>query len=159
MGHNIAGVISAGEFSGLNEYETNAVKLARGYSLVFMDHHYTEHWAHKLGVVGRLELPSVMKDPMLLPYERVIVELLRRTCTADTFAIVWTEYFGGVGDQRGAAYKGTMLLESDGTINGALQRLGVFRGEHQDEFDVLGLQHIRSNPYKTSEAWTKYGAT
>ena len=73
------------------------------------------------------------------------------------FAIVWTEYFGGVGDQRAAAYRGESLLECDGTINSALRRLGVERGQHHDEFAALGLQHIRSIPVAVTRLWADYG--
>ncbi|MFK8002866.1 MAG: hypothetical protein AB8H86_25080 [Polyangiales bacterium] len=155
MSHNISGVVSAGRFCGLAEYDTAAHELRGGYKLIFMDHHYTEYWAKKLSIAGSLELPASM-DPILLPYDRVIAELLKRTTHTPRFAIVWTEYFGGVGDQRAAAYEGEVLLECDGTINSALRQLGASRGEHRDEFDALGLQHIRGNPDAVTQAWTKY---
>lgn len=62
---------------------------------------------------------------------------------------LYTDYFGGVGEQYAAFYKdGVCLYENNnsfGAINLALKDLDVIVEEGKDEFDTLGLGRYRSN--------------
>jgi hypothetical protein len=152
--------VFAGEVLGelCGDYDTAAVALSPDLTLVWMDHIYTEHWAHRLGIGGQLALPAAIEDRMLMPDDAVIAELVR-CLTAETsprFAVIWTDYFGGVGDQRAATYRGDELIETDGTINGALRGLGVIAASGLDEFDTVGLGDYRSIPDALLERWERY---
>jgi hypothetical protein len=59
-----------------------------------------------------------------------------------------TDYFGGVGTQGAiVARNGKVAFgpaTGEGTINSALQLIGVSKGSSRDEFDALGLGDRRS---------------
>jgi hypothetical protein len=160
VGHNISGVIVKGGVleAALADYDTSAVELLGDLTLVWMDIHYTEYWRHRLGIPERLPLPTSITDQAADPDDAVIAELIR--CVAVTpeapFAVVWTDYFGGVGDQRAAVYRRTGVIETDGTINGALRALGVSAGPGVDEFDTVGLSKFRHIPDDLLDRWEAY---
>lgn len=80
---------------------------------------------------------------------RAVVHHLARVLVGDAvYAVLDTEYFGGLGDQAAAVYRcGEELmpptLAARGPISQALKLLGVERGNHYDEFDAVGLAHHR----------------
>jgi hypothetical protein len=64
------------------------------------------------------------------------------------FAIIETDYFGGLGDQAAAVYRGDSevmvpMSGASGPINEALRVLGVRRAVGMDEFDTVGLGRFR----------------
>ena len=127
LGHNISAVIIRGdaELDLLLDYDTVGFAIGQGLSLVWMDHIYTGYWARRLGIEGTLPLPESIDEPQLLPHDAVIAELVRVAAgDGARFAVVWTDYFGGVGEQLAAAYIGDQVIETDGTINGALRACG-----------------------------------
>lgn len=62
------------------------------------------------------------------------------------FITVFTDYFGGVGEQGSTFYKDS---DSEGqelsSINEGLRMLSVEKGTNMDEFDTVGLGSYRSN--------------
>ena len=63
------------------------------------------------------------------------------------FALIATDYFGGVGDQLAQVYRGRELAnDSIFMISPALKFLGVTAAAGLDEFDTVGLGDIRSQP-------------
>jgi hypothetical protein len=85
--------------------------------------------------------------------ENLLAELSR----ISPVAYVYTEYFGGVGEQSALAFVGGHLAtphsgagralpwsSSIGPINAALAAMGVVRERGQDEFDSIGLGLHRS---------------
>ncbi|MCA9315223.1 MAG: hypothetical protein KDB73_07010 [Planctomycetes bacterium] len=82
--------------------------------------------------------------------------VLARLSEVSPIAYVYTEYFGGVGEQAGVAFvrgeavtrgggRGRVLpwSSSIGPINEALAAIGVVREGSHDEFDAVGLRHYR----------------
>lgn len=64
------------------------------------------------------------------------------------YAYIETDYFGGVGTQAAAVWKGREIVMAPekaeiGPINGALSLLGVQRGPRLDQFDRIGLSRHR----------------
>ncbi len=58
------------------------------------------------------------------------------------FAIIFTDYFGGIGEQIAVVYengKQIMVPTTDG-INAALEMLGVQKNGKKDEFDSINLR-------------------
>jgi hypothetical protein len=78
----------------------------------------------------------------------------RAIARAGRVVYVEAEFFGGGGTQAcvtwDAICKPSQPLIDDHAINSALRFLGVTVGDHQDEFDALGLGTCRS-----SEEWLK----
>jgi len=62
------------------------------------------------------------------------------------FAVIMSDYFGGVGEQWAIAFEGERALASGGSINAALRELGVVRAAGLDEWDTIGLADYRSQP-------------
>ncbi|MGE5181121.1 MAG: hypothetical protein ACM31C_03620 [Acidobacteriota bacterium] len=91
-------------------------------------------------------------DSALPPFERLtpraLATVLDRIGDAP-FGYIETEYFGGMGGQRGAAWKGARDLvtpnRQDGIVNAVLRALGVVRAEGRDEWDTVDLVRFRSN--------------
>lgn len=62
------------------------------------------------------------------------------------YAIICTDYFGGVGTQWAGVFVGKKLINTEYTINKALSILGVKTQPNFDEFDTVGLSSPRHNP-------------
>ncbi|MBV1909351.1 MAG: hypothetical protein KUG78_08510 [Kangiellaceae bacterium] len=62
------------------------------------------------------------------------------------FAIICTDYFGGVGEQIAAVYQGDTqkFPPSEDGISNALKEIGVKRSLFKDEFDTIGLGKYRN---------------
>ena len=139
MGHQISALVGpsrirrakAREFD-LPFFEEN------GFVIVALDPSHSDFWDEKLGY----------------NHEKVSDVLLDTKCThffakelgLNKFSIIYTDYFGGVGDQVAAAYQeGEQILKpTKNGINKALKKLGVKRTLRQDQFDVLGLGKYRN---------------
>lgn len=125
-----------------------------------MDGIYAEHWQDRLGTRGFLELPPRIsrESAMGLPRERAVLDVVERVAgrPSPPFAVVYTDYFGGVGSQVAVAYRNGAPLDTDGTINDALRALGVVGRDGQDEFDTLGLGRHRGIPEPLLDRWAAY---
>ena len=63
------------------------------------------------------------------------------------FAIIQTDYFGGMGNQYASVYRYKDNIDKNvKTINQVLVHLGVIANGRLDEFDTIGLDKIRSQP-------------
>jgi hypothetical protein len=98
---------------------------------------HADYWDEKLG----------------FKYEKVSDILMDTKCThflakelgLSKFAIIFTDYFGGIGYQLAAVYEGgkqTMPPTKNG-INKALKILGVYKSDSKDEFDSINLGKYR----------------
>lgn len=91
-------------------------------------------------------------DSALPPFERltprILAAILGRIGDA-LFGYIETEYFGGHGTQRGAAWRGPVELvapsEGNSIVNDVLRTLGVARIAKRDEWDTVELVRFRSN--------------
>lgn len=142
----------------LKDYDLGAVPLKQRVTLVWIDIHWAEHWRRQLGVDGSLTLPARIQNPGLLPYDRVVATIARTLGTHRPvlFAVLWTEYFGGVGEQLAAVFEGETPMQTDGTINEALRGLGVSTDPGKDEFDTVGLGQYRQIPDEILDKWRRY---
>jgi len=83
------------------------------------------------------------------PYDAVLLDLVREVTRQERprFAVIQTDYFGGMGGQWAAAFDAEVRVTPDGsTINRALEALGVRATATEDAFDVVGLGTFRHNP-------------
>jgi hypothetical protein len=129
-------------------YDLRGLPLGFDLSLFPIDHYYTACWGKLLSITHDLRTP-IHFEGVIFPRDGVVAELMIRiTQRADVaFAIIATDYFGGVGSQGAAVYSGAELASDRITaINGALAYLGVKAELGQDEFDTVGLGRHRSMP-------------
>lgn len=150
MGHSITAILIRDHFDAeaARRYDLRPLALEQSITLFHISHYYSAYWQSVLGTSGGLDVPVEYIEE-LLPYEPVlramVVEITSRA--EPTFAIIRTEYFGGIGDQLACAFEGERRITSDrATINEALLALGVKKREGLDEFDTIGLGRHRSSP-------------
>ena len=162
MGHAITALVLKGEFDieKAKKYDLIPVKLKYDLSLFYIDSHYSCYWQYKMQTSGFLE--TNCKEITWFPSEVVIHELMKKITNKEDarFAIIQTEYHGGMGSQYANVYKGRINANlSAKTINQVLREIGVLKENGMDEFDTVGLGAYRVNPeylYKYSELTEKY---
>ena len=149
MGHSLSAIILKGNYKPqlVKLFDLHSVALSQGMTLFFVDHYYSAIWQAVLGTEGYLETSGT--GNLLFPNEKALARIMELISVEPLplYAIIVTDYFGGIGDQCGNVYRGEELVdEGITTINQALKCLGVFPKRDLDEFDTLGLANYRSNP-------------
>jgi len=154
MSHNFTGIILKDPFEPqvAKPYDLFAIPLGFDLNLFPIDHYYSAYWQYKLKTEGCLKGAPKSGDlyhSIIFPEEAVIATLVEQiTARANSlFAIIVTDYFGGMGSQWARLYSGHDLIEEQiNSINHALRFLGVIAKPGMDEFDTVGLGDIRSMP-------------
>ncbi len=149
MGHSINAIILKGDYENekVEKYELKGVKLDFDLTMFFIDGFFTACWQKKLDKEGLLD--SNCNEVAWYPRELVIYELMKEISRNEEveFALIFTDYFGGVGEQYANVYQGKRNVDFEiNTISKALKYLGVEKGNHADEFDSIGLSKYRVNP-------------
>ncbi|WP_019929704.1 hypothetical protein [Nocardia sp. BMG111209] len=148
MGHSITALIVPGsvDADAAIRWDLVPIPLHHGLSLLHLTHYYTMYWQAALGITEHIE-PSP-EVPILFPTEGVV-----RVIAADlsarpdpSFAVVYTDYHAGVGDQWAATCTAGGTIRSASDINAALRMLGITGAPGLDEFDTVGLGAHRSTP-------------
>lgn len=150
MGHAISAIIVKDSYDKKIADLFDLVGLGLGFDLTLfhIDSHYTEYWQARLKTKGLLEVNDT--PHIRFPNEFVISELVYKI-TGDrsrVFAVIATDYFGGIGGQFANAYKGSQVIDKNVTsINEALKALGIsVLRPNPDEFDTVGLGKHCSTP-------------
>jgi hypothetical protein len=109
-----------------------------GFVIVALDPSHADFWDEKLGY-GYEKVSEILMDTKCTHF-------LAKEIGLTEFAIIHTEYFGGVGEQFAASYQSETqtLAPSEDGINKALKRIGVKRNLLKDEFDTIGLGEYRN---------------
>ncbi|OKJ04994.1 hypothetical protein AMK18_07430 [Streptomyces sp. CB01249] len=149
MSHEICALVIAGPVDAQRAHSVGlrALLVHEGVSVFPVSHYFSAYWAAKRGNSALLDLPDGLS--LLFPTEAVLRDLVREVTGTGRprFAIIETNYFGGVGDQGAVAFHGEERLTPDGaSINQALAALGVRATASTDEFEVIGLTGFRHNP-------------
>jgi len=148
MSHSITAILLHGPYDveAAAEFDLRGVPLGHGLTLFHITHYYTACWQKKLGVQGDLEGARPRSLPF--PAERVIAVLMTRiTGRQPDFAVIATDWFGGIGSQWAQVYHGDSAADpSIIGISGALRWLGVVAKPGRDEFETVGLDRIRHTP-------------
>ncbi len=108
------------------------------FAIVGLDANHSDYWAAKLGIPA---------DPLSgMAHDRTVTLEFVRRLAISRFALIETEYFGGIGEQFATVYDGgeRVLDVREGGINAALRRIGVVACDGKDEFDTIGLGAHRS---------------
>ena len=152
MGHHITALIVPDPFDSdaAKEWDVVAVPLRERLSLFHISHYYTAYWQARRGETALLDVPLDFSG--LFPREGVVLSLAAALTRAaqrgegPTFALVMTDYFGGVGDQWACAFLAGRQVPGITYINQSLRQLGVTRAGELDEFDTVGLGQHRASP-------------
>ncbi|MEV6063835.1 hypothetical protein [Nocardia asteroides] len=148
MGHSITALIVPGVVNAdaAAQWDLIPIPLQCGLTLHHLTHYYTAYWQASLGITEHVE-PSP-QPPILFPAEGVVkVIAADLSARADpTFAVVYTDYHAGVGDQWAATCIAGGTIRSASNINAALRMLGITAAPGLDEFDTVGLATHRSTP-------------
>lgn len=149
MGHNITALVLKGKYDEeiAKTYDLVGKDLGFNLTLFHVDHYYSAYWQFKFGLKDYLKTPPL--DYLCFPTELVLAELMKKISVYSNFdfAIISTDYFGGMGSQFASVYQNeTLASDSIKTISKALEFLGVKRHSGLDEFDTVGLVNIRSQP-------------
>ena len=150
MGHSITALILKGEFDKpkAESFDLKGKDLGFGLTLFHIDHYYAACWQYSLKTDGQLETPDF--DRIVFPTESALAELMKQiSCNScPQFAIIQTDYFGGIGAQYASVFCGSVNADKNiRRINEALKYLGVVAKDGLDEFDTVGLDKIHSSFY------------
>jgi len=129
------------------KYDLIGVPLGYDITMFHIDHYYTAYWQKRLKVSGYLKTYGVKHA--CFPSEAVIAVLIGEISTMPNsqYAIILTDYCGGIGEQVAHVYKHDQLASKEvTTINQALSFLGVITKKGVDEFDTIGLSAHRTQP-------------
>jgi len=150
MGHSITTLVLNGDCdaAAMQRYDLRPIDLGFRLQLCHIDHYYAACWQKKNGAheLLPLDLPDL---PAIFPREGVLLQIAREVLGTPEpqFAVIMTEFMGGVGRQWAQVYTGGEIAgDSLHTINHALRFLGVVSQPGIDEFDTVGLDRIRHNP-------------
>ncbi|HMQ10443.1 MAG TPA: hypothetical protein PKC21_02610 [Oligoflexia bacterium] len=150
MGHHISAALLKGEFdqNKAREFDLNPIQLSKSITMFPLEANYCDFWSEKLNIFGS---PSEHTYPLL--NSNVVHHMMNTIASTPTFAIIETDYSGGVGDQAAAVYQGKEILMSPQrnkkkVINQAIKKLGVrvpffLRLFFVDEFQFLKLDQYR----------------
>lgn len=149
MPHNITAIILKGQYdkSQAENFGLFGHDLPFDLTLFHIDHYQTACWQYELKTEGYLELS--FDDALIFPNEIAIAEIVKDISSDDNplFAIIQTDYFGGIGNQYASVYQYTKNIDiKANTINQVLVHLGVKKEQKLDEFDTVGLSEYRSQP-------------
>jgi hypothetical protein len=148
VGHHIIALVLPRSFdaSAAARFDLRPVPLPQSLTMFHIDHYFTAYWQAVRGERGWLDVPPGL--PSIFPCEAVVRTMARELAAspAPAFAVVMTEYFGGVGGQWACTYVGEVRSKDVKTINDALRALGVVRTGDLDEFDTVGLGDHRHQP-------------
>lgn len=142
MGHHISAVVLKGHYSKkmAETFDLKPLRLTDELTLFPLSAAYIDSWAERLGVSGSVD------DVPLLNFQ-VVHHMINKIAAEPLFALIETDYFGGLGSKSAAVYRGaTEVMQpqvGDRPINKALRLLGVKAGEGRDEFDTVGLGKYR----------------
>ncbi|TXS04260.1 hypothetical protein EAO73_16500 [Streptomyces sp. col6] len=149
MSHEVCALVVVGPVDTQRalSVDLRAALVHDGISVFPINHNFSAYWAAKRGNRALLDLPEDIS--LVFPTEAVLRDLVREITGTDRprFAIIETNYFGGIGDQWAAAFDGEeRLAPDDASINQALAALGVRSASDREEFEVIGLDRFRTNP-------------
>jgi hypothetical protein len=149
MGHHLTAIILKGDYNQplAETFDLLGITLTDGLTMFPIDHYFSACWQAKLQTTGELDLNGV--DCVIFPRERALSELMTKISTAENpvYAIILTDYFGGIGEQYANVYLKDRLADKNiKKINHALAYMGVKAKDDLDEFDTVGLSRHRSNP-------------
>lgn len=134
MGHKISAIICQHPINTKKAAELDLPVFIEGdFAIVALDAAHADHWAETLGV-GYKNFSDMIHDS-------AITLEFAKSLNISKFALISTDYFGGVGEQFATVYENDkrMLGVSKNGINQALSMIGVKRSGDKDEYNSIEL--------------------
>jgi hypothetical protein len=148
MGHHISALIARApvDAAAARALDLPVIEQA-GYAIVALHPDHTDYWTDQLG------LPSDAQSAML--HDCAVVHEFARRLAMTRYALIETDYFGGIGRQLACVRDGSrrVMETTEGGINRALAMLGVVCEEGMDEFDTIGLGRHRDFAHLFEAYW------
>ena len=139
MGHQITAIVTALPIDERKAQEFDLpVLIENGYAIVGLDVAHTDYWT------DRLNFPDDDDDRQII-LDCLITHYFARALGITRYAIIHTDYLGGVGEQFAVVYEDdrAIMATAAGAINLALRLIGVKCLPGLDEFDSLNLAKYR----------------
>jgi hypothetical protein len=149
MGHQITAIVTA---LPIDEDQARAfdlpVFIENGYAIVGLDVAHTDYWADKLHLQDADDASEISLDCQTTHY-------FAKKLGITKFAIIYTDYLGGIGDQFAVVYeRGRVILPTAASaINLALRLIGVTCLPGLDEFDSMNLAKYRHFDQYFEQYW------
>lgn len=144
MGHRIQGIVGlASERVGDPAvFDLEIIPLNQGFEIVALIPELIDHWTECTGTDGF----HLGTGRMICDFP--IVHVFASHLGYQKYALIETEYFGGVGGQTAAVFGDRLRLwekgpARKGPVNTALKKLGVTKDRRCDFFESVGLSSIR----------------
>jgi hypothetical protein len=138
MGHHITAIITKLPMNNTAAIALDLpVFIENNYAIIGLDAAHSDYWQQKL------KLPNAAEREILL--DCATTQYFAQQIGAVRYAIIETDYFGGVGTQAAVVYENKQVImpTKQGGINTALAVLGVQRSTDKDEFDTIQLGKYR----------------
>lgn len=143
MSHHISGIIFKKDLHTKSWDGICHVNLPQGYVLVTDEGGIAEQYDPSCKWSSDRLMDDIEEWRVLV--RQVLAKHLK------TYASIWTDYFGGMGEQGGKAWvDGTRVVSGD-SINDALVAIGVVKNDDMDEFDTINLGRYRDADDISSE--------
>jgi hypothetical protein len=143
VGHYISAAILHGKFDqeSAAAFSLHPIQLSEELTLFPLHDSYVDAVAEKLAIQEQF-----LDGPLL--NTGTVHHLMNAIAVEPLFAIIETNYCGGIGSQSAVVYRGKLEImaperDVEGSINRALKQLGVKRSLRNDEFDTIGLGNFR----------------
>lgn len=138
MGHHISAMICHLPIDTDSANECDLPVFIEGdFAIIALNPYHSDHWAEKLGI-DHYSFSDMLFDNQVT---REFAKILK----IEKYALINTEYFGGVGTQSATVYENNKRIfkVTEGGINRALALIGVVRENNKDEFECLNLGKYR----------------
>lgn len=144
MGHRISGVLLRGAFdrAAARRFELEVIPLPQDLTLLPVDIYLLEFWGVVTGNTKRRD--DGIRE-LLFPSDDVLFDIVEALRPGALFAVIATDYFGGIGTQAAAVYRGRdeVMAPTIGGINAALRHLGIRHTKGIDAFESVELDRHR----------------
>ncbi len=139
MGHQITAIVTAQSIDEDRAREFDLpVFVEHGYTIVGLDVAHTDYWTDRLNLPYTDDNSAIILDCQTTHYFARQLDIKR-------YAIIHTDYLGGIGDQFAVVYEAdrVVMTTTAGGINQALRTIGVKCSPGLDEFDSINLAKYR----------------
>ena len=145
MAHIITAIIgkSASETITGDAYKLPSFALRQGFTMIGLNDGHCKYWSSQFNPEV---LPQLKGSKTTVSLDLPIVHYWANEFFGQRYALIETEYFGGVGTQSASLYDSLEVVvssEGDGSINQILKALGVRRTCFRDHFACLELEKYR----------------
>lgn len=139
MGHYITAIIGKGPIKKnvADDYDLPCFE-HNDFMIIALDAAHSDYWAEKLDLFDSSERQIIL--------DCKTTHFFAKAIGLNKYAIINTDYFGGVGEQFAVVYENgeTIMPTKEGAINEALKMLGVKCVKNLDEFDSICLGNYRN---------------